>query len=159
MSTRERWIVYPLLFMTLGIAMRDKVIPPVQLGSVGLQFQAGEIATQRLRCGELQVGRVVCDRLQSNQSECHTLLVNGPNGRPVVIAGADANTHAGTIETFTASGVPQVRLLSTNTGGAIVTFEAKQPSPQPAKNPAAGGQTPEKQSPQKPQDSGKGDRR
>ena len=24
MSTRERWIVYPLLFLTLGIALRDK---------------------------------------------------------------------------------------------------------------------------------------
>jgi hypothetical protein len=28
MTSRERWIVYPLLFLTLGIAMRDKVIPP-----------------------------------------------------------------------------------------------------------------------------------
>ncbi|HEV2971578.1 MAG TPA: hypothetical protein VGY55_16500 [Pirellulales bacterium] len=31
MSDRERWIVYPLLFMTLGMTFRDKIIPPKQL--------------------------------------------------------------------------------------------------------------------------------
>jgi hypothetical protein len=29
MSERERWIVYPLLFLTMGIALRDKVIQPI----------------------------------------------------------------------------------------------------------------------------------
>ena len=29
MSERERWIVYPLLFLTMGIALRDKMIRPI----------------------------------------------------------------------------------------------------------------------------------
>ena len=45
MSTRERWIVYPILFMTLGIALRDKIIRPTHLGSGDLQLGAGEITT------------------------------------------------------------------------------------------------------------------
>ena len=100
MSTRERWIVYPLLFMTLGIALRDKVIPR----------------------NRLAVGTVVCNRLQSSRAECHTLLVNNTAGRPVVVARTDANTGAGTVETFTAQGIPQVRLFSTDTGGMLTTI-------------------------------------
>jgi len=30
MSERERWVVYPLLFLTLGVALRDKLLHPVQ---------------------------------------------------------------------------------------------------------------------------------
>jgi hypothetical protein len=100
MSTRERWIVYPLLFLTLGIALREKVIPP-----------------ERIRVGEL-----VCNRLESLQTECRTLLVIGPTGRPVIIAGTNNNTQSGTIETFTARGLPLVRLFSTSTGGAITAL-------------------------------------
>jgi hypothetical protein len=168
MSTRERWVVYPLLFLTLGIALRDKVVPR----------------------NTLRVREVVCERLVCNRSECRTLLVNGPKDRPVVIAGTDVNTRAGTIETFTENGVPQVRLLSTDTGGMVTTighagkvilvmghtgqnfgvfaqvpelgppipltlpwrFEAKPSHPQPPKEPAAPGQTPDKSPPQKAQE-------
>ena len=100
MSTRERWIVYPLLFLTLGIALRDKIIPPA----------------------EVRVGEVICDRLECGQSECRTLLIHGPSGRPVVVAGTDANTRAGVVETFTDSGMRQVQLHSTNTGGMVTTI-------------------------------------
>ncbi len=52
MSQRERWIVYPLLFLALGIAVRDKLIPPERL-DVGL-----------LRCDQLEVlDRVACQQL------------------------------------------------------------------------------------------------
>ncbi len=122
MSTRERWIVYPILFMTLGIALRDKIIPPPHLGSGRLQFQAGEITTEQLRCKQLQVDTVVCNRLEAARTECRTFLVNGPTDQPVVVALADANTHAGVIETFAANGLPQVRLLSTPTGGIVSTI-------------------------------------
>lgn len=120
MSTRERWIVYPLLFMTLGIAMRDKIYRPSHLGAT--QVDAGEIAVGRLRCNELQVANVVCDRVEARQSECRALVVNGLDGRPVVVAGADAKNGAGSVETFTAAGLPQVRLLSTDTGGMVSTL-------------------------------------
>ncbi len=122
MSTRERWIVYPLLFMTLGIALRDKIVPPTHLGNFAARLEAREIATEQLRCKQLQVDTVICDRLESQRSECRALIVNGPSGRPVVIAGAEVKGGAGTVETFTATGMPQVRLLSTDTGGMVTTI-------------------------------------
>ena len=52
-----------------------------------------------------------------------TLLVKGPNNRPVVVAGTDANTQAGIVETFTAGGLGQVRLHSSESGGMVTTIE------------------------------------
>ena len=142
MSTRERWIVYPLLFLTLGIVLRDKFMPLKHLAAV--QFQAGEIAVAKIRCNQLEVdelicrkplevdqlicrkqleaNELVCKRLEAVQLGCRALLVRGPNGRPVVVAGTDSNTQAGTVETFSANGVPQVRLFSTGTGGVVTTI-------------------------------------
>jgi hypothetical protein len=96
MSTRERWIVYPLLFLALGAALRDKLI------------------------GRLQVGHVICDRLESGQSDCRALIVRGPNGRPVVEAVMDAKSNSGAIGIFSAEGVPLVQLESPSTGGVIL---------------------------------------
>jgi hypothetical protein len=121
MSTRERWIVYPLLFMTLGIAMRDKVTHRVSDATMTMDVAA--IACPRIRCAELRVGQVVCERMASNRSECHTLFVHGPNNRPVVVAGNDNNTNAGFVETFRADGLPQIRLYSNNIGGMMTVFE------------------------------------
>jgi hypothetical protein len=116
MSTRERWIVYPILFLTLGIAMRDKVVPPKSL-------QARAITTPRLRCNELQVGQIVCDQVRSRHSECQEFQVNGPNNQAVVKAGIDNNNHAGVIETLTVNGLRQVRLFSNDAGGMVTTVE------------------------------------
>lgn len=113
MSTRERWIIYPLLFMTLGIAMRDKVVPPVYLGNPEVQVRAAETISQRVRCRELHADLIVCKRLDVN---------NGLNEESVVVLGSDRNTHAGVIETFNNKGIPQIRLFSTDTGGIVSTI-------------------------------------
>lgn len=118
MSTRERWIVYPLLFLTLGIALRDKVIPPDHLGNFRMKFEAGTVVTPRIRCNEL-----LCDRIESKQSQCGSLLIIGPNGLPVVVAGTDNKGRAGIIETFTTEGMRQVRILSSDTGGMVSTIQ------------------------------------
>ena len=60
MSGRERWIVYPILFMTLGIALRNQDHSAHRLGNGGLQVQAGEIAaTGRISCKQLQVDTIL----------------------------------------------------------------------------------------------------
>jgi hypothetical protein len=123
MSTRERWVVYPLLFLTLGIALRDKVIPPAKLGNRGMRLEAATITTPRIRCNELQVGEVVCDRVDAKQSECRTMLVKNADNRPVVVVGSDNKNRAGLLETFTANGMRQVRLLSSDVGGMVTTIE------------------------------------
>ena len=170
MSTRERWIVYPLVFLTLGIALRDKILP-----------------SRELRARQIVCDRLECNRARCNRSECNTLLVEGPQGRPVVVAGTDVSNQAGVVETFTVNGFPQVRLFSGDAGGAVTTIDhagrvmlmmgyfgqnfglfaqipqlgapipltlplrfEPRPSPgQPSKGSAAPGKSPEKQSPKK----------
>jgi hypothetical protein len=149
MSTRERWIVYPLLFLTLGIVMRDKVMPLAR-------FQASEVAAGRIRCNQLQVDQVVdglavrnlqcgeefaagkihCKQLQVDQVvsagglvvqgiQCGELLVGGPNGRPTVLVGTDAKTKGGVIETLSPAGAPLVVLQPTDSGGVVAASDFK----------------------------------
>jgi hypothetical protein len=118
MSLRERWIVYPLLFLTLGIALRDKVIPPAHSGNFNMNLKAGSVVAPRIQCSEL-----VCDQMKATQTQCNTMLVVGPNGQPVVVARADNKGHAGVVETFTAEGLQQVRLMSSNVGGMMSALE------------------------------------
>lgn len=61
MSERERWIVYPLLFLALGAAIRDKMLHAVETGD--------------LRCERLVAGSIVCEGLQVVDSEQPTRVV------------------------------------------------------------------------------------
>jgi hypothetical protein len=140
MSTRERWIVYPLLFLTLGIALRANY-------ERATQFQANEIAAREIHCEKLQVGQMICDQSQfgqircdqaevtqtarvrqmicdqveSIQSVCRSLFVNGSNGRPVVAAMMDPRNHNGLVEILSANRSPLIQLQSTAAGGGMVS--------------------------------------
>jgi hypothetical protein len=111
MTTRERWIVYPLLFMTLGIALRDKIT--YHSGNMATQLEAGSILAPHIRCRDLQVGQLACERL----------LVNDPSGQPVVVAESDPNNQTGIVQTLAAGGMPLVRLGSGETGGSVMAVE------------------------------------
>jgi hypothetical protein len=128
MSTRERWVIYPLLFLTLGIVVRDK-----------LAFQADEATIKRLRCSELRVDNAIarefgavqiqCGQLQTKKAiaaelaargiRCGELLVDGPDGRPTVVVGTDPKTKGGSIFALSAAGVPLIRLQPTDSGGVV----------------------------------------
>ena len=138
MSTRERWIVYPLLFLTLGIALRDKVVPPRQIRCEQLQVEkmiCGEAEigqTARIRqvlCNEAEVAQtarirqMLCDRVESGQSVCRSLLVSGSNGRPVVVAGMDPRSHNGLVEVLSANQLPMVELQSTEGDGRVTAID------------------------------------
>ncbi len=77
MSSRERWTVYPLLFLTLGIALKDKV--------------TREITTDRVSCKAL----LVTDR----HGDAQLALASTPTGGRVSIRGQDGMNvilgHAG----------------------------------------------------------------
>ncbi|MCD4728864.1 MAG: hypothetical protein K8R46_14490 [Pirellulales bacterium] len=122
MSTRERWIVYPLLFLTLGVALRDKILPPTRFGGMETVLKAGEIDVRRIRCGEIQAGRAIFNQLEAGRSQCRELIVVGPDGRPVIAGFADPESHNGTINTFSADGRPLVLLRSTDAGGLVATL-------------------------------------
>lgn len=149
MSSRERWIVYPLLFLTLGIAMRDKVVPP-RLRARELMAQ-GEVLADTVRCNRLEVGQADCRRLVADQAQCRLVVVTdegrksavrlgtvsegggrlevfSPEGKVVLAAGTDPKTKGGMFEVLSADRSPRVRLGATDDGGGLVAaFAAEQP--------------------------------
>jgi hypothetical protein len=138
MTSRERWIVYPLLLLTLGIVMRDKVVPQGH-------FQANEVTAARIRCGQLQVDQAVsADGIAARSLQCRGELAAGRihsgqlqvdqgasagefavlsgqrNGLPTVLIGTDPKTKGGLIRTLSPAGVPLILLVPTDSGGVVV---------------------------------------
>ncbi|NLF08352.1 MAG: hypothetical protein GX594_10285 [Pirellulaceae bacterium] len=123
MSTRERWIVYPLLFLAIGLGLRNKLLPPSRFGGINeTAIKAAEIDAKLIRCGELQTPKALIGQTESMHAECRRLVVVGPNGRPAIIAATDNRTGSGVLETFAADGRPLVQLHSTDAGGVVVTI-------------------------------------
>jgi hypothetical protein len=141
MSTRERWIVYPLLFLTLGIAMRNQFLPTKRMGAV--DFMAGELSAQTIRCDNLEVRQdEQCNNLhfngatgdhltvnyaQSNHSrsgeaEFRQLAVTDEQTKPVIIMQENQNTKSGVIQTMTADGAPQVLIHSNGASGVVAAI-------------------------------------
>jgi hypothetical protein len=110
MSSRERWIVYPLLFLTLGIAIRDKFLPAKRL--MVMNLMAGEVVSPRIHCHELD--SVLC--------ECRDFTVFNQKGRPAVKAVTLPNQGGGVVETYAPNGRALVKLWPSESGGAVVTI-------------------------------------
>ena len=99
MTTRERWIVYPLLLMTLGIVMRDKVWPQ-------RRFLAQSIEAQDVEVG----GTLRCDTLVIDDEETEAVRIGvvpgrggqvevcGRDGQRTVILRADVGGEQGIVE-------------------------------------------------------------
>jgi hypothetical protein len=134
MSSRERWIVYPLLFLTLGIALRDKIIPAhrLQIDEIAAaQIRCNqmlveqEVGAKKVNCVQLQAEQAVCSRLQVaagivvRSILCGELAVGGSNGRPTVVLATDPKTKGGVVETVSSAGVPLVRLEPADSGGVV----------------------------------------
>jgi hypothetical protein len=124
MSTRERWIVYPLLFLTLGIVMRDKaremLTPTVHVG-------ANEFAAERIHCSQLQVDQVVAaGTLLVRGIQCGELAIPGQSGRAIVYVGPDPKTRGGFVQTSLPNGAPLVLLQPTESGGVVRAAEVIQ---------------------------------
>jgi len=149
MSTRERWIVYPLLFLTLGITMRlalhDKISPPTSL-------QIEEIVAGQIHCNKLLADQgVVAKQVQTDGIiaggvQCGGLQVVGPNGRPTVLVVTDPKTKGGLITTLSPAGAPLVLLQPTDSGGVVVASECVKGSGVPSGKP----KTPSAPSPKQP---------
>jgi hypothetical protein len=140
MSTRERWIVYPLLFLALGLALRDKVYPPSKF--TARSVRAEEMLVDKVRCNHLDAGETECEvakvaRLDVNglsvsdpkgkerarmgvmENESGQVELYGRDGKPVLIMGADKTGRDGFLQTVTAEGAPQVLLHSVNGWGRV----------------------------------------
>ena len=139
MSTRERWVVYPLLFLALGAALRDKFFPPSRfaahtvwademiVGKVCCNYLEGPeaqhpVAVAKLDVNELTVSEPGGHRrawlgVMDNQSGHMELY--GRGGKLVALLGASPTGESGIMQTMAADGYPQVYLHSSSGWGAI----------------------------------------
>ncbi len=120
MTDRERWTVYPLLFLTLGVAMRDKIFDVVNVDKVqckSLLCNALVVTDQK---GKQQVV------VSSNEAGGIVQTV-GNSGRPNVLVG----------HTKQLSGLLFVDTRGKVLPGSIAVPVPVQPNPQPDDAPGA----------------------
>jgi len=128
MSNRERWTVYPLLFLTLGIALRDKITESIITRSIECQdlVVLGQDGKPRVRLAG-SVATVVhqpnaAGRLTpQHQNDAAGVMVYSASGQPSVVILAAKN--GGSVETISAAGLPHVVLSSSDRGGVVTAFE------------------------------------
>ena len=99
MTTRERWMVYPLLFLAIGLAVRSAAL------------------CDALRTEGLDTGQVVC----------RELLVTGTDGTVLVHAGRVVGAGGGRIEVRDGDGVAAIAIGTRpdDRVGAVEFFDAK----------------------------------
>ncbi len=119
MSDRERWIVYPLLFLALGAALRDKLFPVDDFD-------------RAIRCRELDVvgddGQTRI-RLGAAPNRTGQIQVIGPQGRPLVLIGADEAARTGMVELQNQSGAKQIVLAADPLlGGTVLVYDPSERS-------------------------------
>jgi hypothetical protein len=76
MTSRERWTVYPLLFLAIGLALRAVTVPP-----------------EKLMVDELEAGRIVCGEIVIASDDgtklVHLGRVKGAGGGRIEISDLD----------------------------------------------------------------------
>ena len=87
MSERERWVVYPLLFLTLGIAMRDKMLKRVETDNVVAEQVFSELNVSK----SLRSEEVICKRL---------IIRSNDDRRTVAVIEENPNTRGGQVITL-----------------------------------------------------------
>ena len=136
MSSRERWTIYPLLFLALGVSLRDKITSTLDLRSITCEELTvrshDEVKRLSLDAANNHSGRLVLFgsdgkptmALQSGpDGVTGNLLLLGNNGQPQVVL--RSSNGAGNIETLTASGLPQIVLQSSPHGGVVKTVDSE----------------------------------
>jgi hypothetical protein len=103
MSSRERWTVYPLLFLAIGLAVRAAALP------------AERFAT------------LAADTVQADQLQCREIVVTGTDGTVLVHIGRVVGGGGGRIEVKDAAGIDAIA-IGTRPGdrdGRLERFDAE----------------------------------
>lgn len=116
MTSRERWTVYPLLFLAIGLAVRSTVVP--------------EAAFSTLTADAVETGQVVC----------RELVVTGQDGTVVVHVGRLVDGGGGRIEIKDGSGVELLAVGSRpETREGVIEFYDDKGEPASALTAESGG--------------------
>ena len=102
MSSRERWTVYPLLFLALGLAVRSIAVPQ------------GDFAAARV------------DALESTRLVCKELVIESTDGTILVHMGRVVGGGGGRIEIKDSDGIDTMAVGTRpdNRAGAVEFFDA-----------------------------------
>ena len=103
MSSRERWTVYPLLFLAIGLAVRAAALPAQRL--------------ETLTAGAVEAEQIVC----------REIVVTGTDGTVLVHIGRVVGGGGGRIEIKDATGVDAIAVGTRSAGrdGAVERFDAQ----------------------------------
>jgi hypothetical protein len=108
MSDYERWTIYPLLLLILGIVLKDKLLKSVD---------AQNVVCRSLAVVDAQGKDLV--RLGGG------IEIFGASGKPVIMLVPDPERKRGLVLTKTDDGRPLVELVAHGDAGAIVVYDAR----------------------------------
>jgi hypothetical protein len=157
MSDRERWVVYPLLFLAIGMATMNTAEIQAERQMKKIETKTPEFDS--IRCKELLVvGENDKPRVtlrEATKQDVGLIMVYNSEGKPVTQLKADNTTGAGLVETASGNGTPQVVLSSNSHGGAVTLFDRvgknvvqlAPPLPQAGNSSADESETPKENSP------------
>lgn len=118
MTERERWTVYPLLFLSLGIAMRSHITSSLELHEMScdtLKSRTVKITDENDRV------RLVLTALRPGDGGGGAIQIFSEEGKPEVVL--RALTHGGLVELISAEGIKQVVLGVAPPGGFVETID------------------------------------
>jgi len=109
MSSRERWTVYPLLFLAIGLAIRAAAVPPER-------FEAAKVDS-------LEVTRLVC----------REIVVEADDGTVLIHMGRVVGKGGGRIEIKDAEGVDTIAIGTRpdSREGAVEHFDERGQAKEP----------------------------
>jgi hypothetical protein len=123
MSNRERWVVYPLLFLAICLGAKDH-FPGMQSSELIKREVKCDVLTATIIKGE----NVTCNNLQANSTKGEPqivlgqgkdggqLVVYGPDERPTIVLGVIEDAGAFEASDF---GGAMLRLRATKEGGRL----------------------------------------
>ena len=131
MTDRERWTIYPLLALSLGMQVRDKVFPITTVRAQSVHCRSlvvdGADGKPRITASGDGILRVLGDDerpkilLGSDQHQAGVVQVCGASGQVRAAIGVDEVQSVGTVSTLGSDGHPRVLIAAVDNSGMIST--------------------------------------
>lgn len=133
MSSRERWTIYPLLLLAIGMGIKTRVsgienAPSISCNSLTINGEDGKpvvrVHANTARQGQIEFyspqGQLMLVAGTAHDGKAGQFVILNDNGKPQVEIGSDG--HAGLLQTCGPDGLPQTMLRSSERGGSVVAL-------------------------------------
>ena len=110
MTSRERWTVYPLLFLALGLAVRSIAVPQGEFGAA----RVDSLESTRLVCKEIVIendeGTILVHMGRVVKGGGGRIEIKDKDGVDAIAVGTTPDNRTGVVEFYDAKGVPTGQL-------------------------------------------------